>query len=61
MWLKGGKDKVQKDKDVQIALSLDVYASDVKSGALKKGFNFMPKSESKATTSSVDPSLPKVH
>eukprot|EP01036_Dinobryon_divergens_P031490 gene31490-40897_t len=38
-----GKDKVQKDKDVQLALSLDVYASDVKSGALKKGFNFMPK------------------
>ena len=58
----GGKDKVQKDKDVQLALSLDVYASDVKSGALKKGFNFMPKPETKATTTStsVDPTLPKV-
>lgn len=65
--LHGGKDKAQKEKDVKIALSLELHTSNTANNAdskLSRGYNFMARAggDSKGLSDNkqkADPSIPK--
>jgi len=66
----GGKDKIQKEKDVKIALNLELHTASMNNNnsadsKLSRGYNFMarPTGESKSDADNkekADPSIPKV-